>query len=493
MGVWAALKNATSVPRKEIPIFSMADLTQDIATLVKDGLRPVHLFGHPTCANKYEVIAVLADDTSNTLLAAGALAASGQSYDSITPHAPALHMFERELYEQTGIIPQGHPWLKPVREILRNAEPGTAFYSAIGMDTHEVAVGPVHAGIIEPGHFRFLCHGEEVYHLEIQLGYQHRGVESLFKAGDPMLKTPLAESIAGDSAIAHAWAYAGAIEALSAAELSPLAQYLRAVALELERIAMHLVGLGGVATDIGYLPAASAYGRIRTAVINTTLMLAGCRFGRGFIRPAGVLSGMSAQLRQHIMDMTDEITRDLEIVNKCLFNNPGVLSRLEYTGRISTDLAWKTGLTGIIAKSAGLPIDVRADQPFGIYKHDKIDPVKLNSGDVYARVKIRALEITQSIQLIRGWLSFGLMTGDIFSYPALIAPNSFAVMSIEGWRGEVSHAVLTTGNSEIEHYKVVDASFHNWFGLALAVRRGGISDFPVCNKSFDASYAGFDL
>ncbi|MEO5359440.1 MAG: NADH-quinone oxidoreductase subunit C [Nitrospirota bacterium] len=491
MGVWAVIKNGISIPRKAIPIFSMADLAQDIAAHVKDGLRPVHFFGHPTHENKYEIIAVLADDTSNTLMAASALAGSAMTYDSITPHAPALHLFERELHEQTGIIPAGHPWLKPVRDTGPGAS--QALYSSLGRDTHEVAVGPVHAGIIEPGHFRFVCHGEEIYHLEIQLGYQHRGIEPLFKEGNPMLKATLAESIAGDSAIAHAWAYAAAAEALCGSELSPKAEILRAIALELERIAMHLVGLGGVSLDIGFLPGASSYGRIRTAVINTTLMLSGCRFGRGYIRPGGVLADIGVNLRQHIMDMTAEIARDLEIVNQCLFNNPGVLSRLEYTGRISTDLAWKTGLVGIIAKSAGLPIDVRADQPYGIYKHDRIDPITLNSGDVYARVKLRALEITQSIELIRGWLSFGLMTGDIYTAPPLLGPDRFAVTLIEGWRGEVSHAVLTGGNSEVDHYKVVDASFHNWFGLALAVRRGGISDFPVCNKSFDASYAGHDL
>jgi Ni,Fe-hydrogenase III large subunit len=256
---------------------------------------------------------------------------------------------------------------------------------------------------------------------------------------------------------------------------------------------MHIVGLGGVSTDIGYLPGASAYGRVRTAVINTTLMLAGCRFGRGFIRPGGVLGDISAQLRQHILSMVDEVERDLDIVNACLFNNPGVLSRLEHTGRISTDMAWRVGLVGIMAKSTGLPIDIRADQPYGIYKKDRHDPVMLNSGDVYTRLKVRALEITQSIELIRRWLNFGIMSGDIYSAPSLIRPGRFVVTLIEGWRGEVSHAVITGGNSEIEHYKVVDASFHNWFGLALAVRRGGISDFPVCNKSFDASYAGHDL
>ncbi|MCG6551147.1 MAG: NADH-quinone oxidoreductase subunit C [Candidatus Magnetominusculus sp. LBB02] len=489
MGVWAAIKNGVPVPRLNIPIFSMEALATDIASHMKDGLRTVQFFGYPTDDNRHEIIAVLADDTSNSLIAASALAQRGQSYDAITPNAPSLHLFERELHEQTGIIPQRHPWLKPVRDT--NAAPH--FFKPLGKDAHEVAVGPVHAGIIEPGHFRFICQGEEIYHLQIQLGYQHRGVEALFKEGSPLMKTPLAESIAGDSVIAHAWAHAWAVEALCGTEISPKAEILRAVALELERIAMHLVGLGGVSTDIGYLPGASAYGRIRTAVINTTLMLSGCRFGRGYIRPGGVLSDIDEKLRKHILDMCDELWHDLEIINNCLFNNPGVLSRLEHTGRISTDLAWKTGLVGVIAKSSGLPIDVRADQPYGIYKKDRIDPAMLNSGDVYARLMVRALEITQSIGLIRGWLGFGIMEGDIYNAPSLMAPGRFVVTLVEGWRGEVSHVLITGNNSEIKHYKVVDASFHNWLGLALAVRTAGISDFPVCNKSFDASYAGHDL
>ena len=225
-------------------------------------------------------------------------------YPALTPACAQAHWFEREIAEQWGVRPEGHPWLKPIRFHRsyreghdawgRSAEtpiqPGvTNFFKMTGDEVHEVAVGPVHAGIIEPGHFRFQCHGEHVYHLEISLGYQHRGVERALVGGPNKRTIPYMETLAGDTTIGHALAYCEAVEALAGCKVPARAQALRAIALELERLANHTGDLGALANDIGYLPTASYCGRIRGDFLNLTALICGNRFGRGLIRPGGVL------------------------------------------------------------------------------------------------------------------------------------------------------------------------------------------------------------
>jgi Ni,Fe-hydrogenase III large subunit len=452
------------------------------------------------------------------------------SYPSITPRVPSFHAFERELFEQTGIRPLGHPWLKGLR-FERGSESRVGrlhdypYLQAEGAQMHEVAVGPVHAGVIEPGSFRFLCHGEDVMHLEIQLGYQHRGIEKLFIDGglpdksysdkshlnsshnnnSPLGNSPqknsllnkshLAESIAGDTVIGHGWAYALVVEALSGARLSGRAETIRAVALELERIAMHLSGLAGMSLDVGYLPGASVYGRLRTSVINTTLALCGCRFGRGLIRPGGVLFDVGDDLCGRIKRMLDTLEHDVEMMNSVFFNSPSVLSRLEHTGVVTAEDARKVGLVGPMARMTSLDVDSRVSHPIGRYKGEKFDIRVLTGGDARARAGIRAMEIEQSIGLVRRWTNHltGALKEDVMTPCGPLSPDTAVVSVVEGWRGEVSHMAVTGADGSLAHYKIKDPSFHNWTGLALAVRGGGISDFPLCNKSFDQSYCGFDL
>ena len=244
--------------------------------------------------------AVLADDERRVLQVAAA-DADADTFASLTPRCPQVHLFEREIAEQFGLRPAGHPWLKPVRYCRswtgRDAwnrpadEPiipaAGDFYQVAGDEVHEVAVGPVHAGVIEPGHFRFQCGGEEVFHLEIALGYQHRGVEEALCGGPAARTLPLIETLSGDATIAHATAYSHVAEALAGSEAPPRAQALRAVALELERLACHIGDLGALSGDVGFLPTASFCGRIRGDFLNMTALLCGSRFGRGMVRPGG--------------------------------------------------------------------------------------------------------------------------------------------------------------------------------------------------------------
>nr|WP_293275512.1 hypothetical protein [Nannocystis sp.] len=224
-------------------------------------------------------------------------------------------MFEREIHEQHGIGFKRHPWLKPVRFEGKNLGRMNdyAFFHIEGKEVHEVNVGPIHAGVIEPGAFRFSCHGEVVYHLEIHNGYQHRGVERLLLER-PLAHLPaLVERIAGDSSIAYAWAHASAIEALAGVTVDPTVEQNRAVGLELERIAMHLVGLSGLTTDIGFLQGSSTYGRIRTAAINASMRVCGSRFGRDWLRPAAACADHPGPRRRPAEGPNATVPRDRRV------------------------------------------------------------------------------------------------------------------------------------------------------------------------------------
>jgi Ni,Fe-hydrogenase III large subunit len=498
MANWITARNGQSIPLENIPVLPITLFCEETTSLIKKGLRPVQFFGRPSSLHKNNIIltAVMADDKKNNLQISSSEVKT--AYESITPNAPSMHLFEREVLEQTGIKPEGHPFLKPVRyEHGKEANTGKLkdypYLTISGEQTHEVAVGPVHAGVIEPGSFRFLCHGEVVYHLEIQLGYQHRGVEALLRQGSPLNMSNLVESIAGDTTIAHTWSYAMALESLLEVRVSREIEIIRLIALELERIAMHLVGLGGISLDIGYLPGASFFGRLRTIIINTSMRICGSRFGRGMIRPCRTLFQIDDNMKAYISDILDKLHNDIEIIKDLFLNSAGVLARLENTGIVTTEQAKDAGLLGIMAKMAELPLDCRKSHPYGLYNEIKVEPCTYHHGDACARAMIRVIEIDQSIDIIRKALLFKAKPADADVTKNTLKPSHAVVSMVEGWRGEVSHMIITDKDGQIEHYKVVDTSFHNWFGLALAVRNNGISDFPLCNKSFDQSYCGYDL
>lgn len=489
MAKWIKVKNNTKINLSDIPGMGIDELRKQIIELDK---RPIGFFGKDWGFGCVRLFVILADDANGDLYLSSAIfGPNDKSYESITKDVPAFHIFEREFYEQFGIEPLHHPWLKPVR-LNQDKYP---FFEMEGEEVHQVAVGPIHAGVIEPGHFRFMCNGETVYHLEIMLGYQHRGVE------DMMLKNPsnqLAESINGDSAVAYNIAYSQAIEVLKGIEISNKAQLIRKAALEMERMAIHIGDLGAIAGDIAYLMGAAVFGATRTLVINTMLSFCGSRFGRGLVTVGGVNYDLSESAIQEALKTFDKVGKDVDRMVNIMLKNSTVMSRLEKTGTVSMERAKEIGLVGMAARASGVDIDTRFDFPDKWMNELEIErkPFKA-SGDVNARFRLRYKEVKESLAMIRKIFD---KLKEYKDEPIIAegvnnnySSDAMVISITEGWRGEIVHIVMTDINRKISRYKIKDPSFNNWYGLALAVRNNGVSDFPLCNKSFNLSYSGNDL
>lgn len=498
-----SVHNAQAFDAARCPVLSATALRQSLAAQVAHGARLAALFGCPQGDDgSLRLWAVLARSQQGDLAVACCDVAS--EYPAITPECEQAHWFEREIAEQWGVRPVGHPWLKPIRfqpprragrdlwgrdEITCGV---TDFFSMAGDEVHEVAVGPVHAGVIEPGHFRFQCHGEDVYHLEISLGYQHRGVERALVGGPDKRTIHYMETLAGDTTIGHCHAYCRAIEALTRTRISARAQALRGVAAELERIANHVGDLGALAGDVGYLPTMSYCGRIRGDVLNMTATLAGNRFGRGLIRPGGVAFDLDSRKIDDLMKRLDAFDRDIHGAVELLWSTPSVIARFDQVGVLPLDVCRRIGLVGVAARACGDEQDVRNDFPYSIYRFAHIPPSTWNTGDVFARAYVRWLEVQRSLSFLREQLA-ALPEGPIQQPTATLQPGAMVVALTEGWRGEICHVAQAGADGRLAFYKVIDPSFHNWFGLAYALRNQQISDFPLCNKSFNLSYCGHDL
>jgi len=478
---------------------SLAEFARLCAARLDAGERLVTLFGRPDATRAAgEVVVTAVFESAGELAVLRARAEPGEHYPALTARHPAAQIHERELWEQTGLQPDDHPWLKPVRfEGERQQRMADyPFFKVRGQEVHEVGVGPIHAGVIEPGHFRFMCLGEKVHHLEIQLGYQHRGVENLLLQRPPMSLTPIVESICGDSCIAYAWGYCAAVEALSDTAVSFETEVLRGVALEMERIAMHVATLNGLATDIAFLQGTGTYGRLRTAVINASQRVSGNRFGRGWLRP-GRAKGLTDDLRQDLRQTLTDFARDIAGINDLMRSALSVKARFQRTGEVSTKAAREIGLVGLAARASGVAVDVRSQLPGRLYERLPIETLVEPSGDCWARMALRMREIDASLNWLFKVLGDGTLdlSGSNGSavLDAPLRPDALCVSLIEGVRGPVVQVLETGTDGRLLHYKVQDPSLPNWFGLALAVRDNAISDFPICNKSFDLSYCGNDL
>ena len=498
---YITIQNNETIGFRSIPSLGYKEFLETNVSFLKDAHNHcVNYFGFPY-AGKLKLICCIANDSKARIKLTSTEIDSVTSdiFPSMTAHNLSFNMFERELSENFGIKYSDHPWLKPVRYPFDRFDKSSQisnypFYQMESEELHEVGVGPIHAGIIEPGHFRFICKGEQILHLEIQLGYQHRGIEKLFLEKNKLLqRVILAESIAGDTTLGHASAFANIWESLSGYEPNEELHFVRIIALELERIAIHTGDLSAICGDVAYQLGSSVFSRLRTPIINFFQAWCGNRLAKGLIRPAVNNYAFTSDLKDLLLKTLDDFEPDFNEMIKKLFHNPGCLMRFEKTGVVSYDQALKIGAVGMAAKASGLNRDIRSSHPFYLYKDVEHQPVIKHHGDVFSRTQIRREEILQSIIYIRSLLE------KIPSHQPgkEISPkpreNAFTISLVEGWRGEICHCAVTNEMGELIKYKVKDPSFHNWLALSLAVRRNEISDFPICNKSFNLSYSGFDL
>ncbi len=503
---YVQIKNQKTVALQKVPVLPYEQFYVALASLLTQPENHcVSYYAYPV-QGRLKFIACIANDSTSTIAVASHEMDLNQKKElpSLTKEFFPLHIFEREIHENFDVHFTDHPWLKPVRYAFNRADKNKAianypFYQIGGQELHQVGVGPIHAGVIEPGHFRFLCSGENVLHLEIQLGWQHRGIEDLFlKKTSLIQRTVLSESIAADTAVGHSLTFASLMESLSDTKINQRLELERTIGLELERIAMHVGDLGNMNIGIAYQLAASVFGTLRTPAINYSQTWCGNRFGKGLIRVGGSYYPLTEELIDKLLKFLNKFEESFDPMCERLFSISSALSRFENIGKVTKKQMELIGAVGMTARMAGQERDVRMSHPFAGYKHYKITSETLDKGDVWARAYLRKLEIKNSIQYIRDLIARmkALPTENQKPKPEKelrLAPDSLCVSLVESWRGEICHCAVTDNEGQLIHYKVKDPSMHNWFALALSLRDLEISDFPINNKSYNLSYCGHDL
>jgi Ni,Fe-hydrogenase III large subunit len=497
---YITINNHQSVPEGTIPELKYDQFLELNTTLI-EGYSKRHCvlyFGY-SWGKTIRLICCIADDVDHNILVSSSVVNVQDTLSSFSAKNISFEKFERELHENFGITYSDHPWLKPVRYSENRADKSKTiadypFFDIASEELHEVGVGPVHAGIIEPGHFRFVCNGEQILHLEIQLGYQHRGIEQLFLDRKKLLqRTILAESIAGDSAVGHTTAFAYLWESLCGITQDKDILFSRTLAQEIERIAIQTGDLSAICTDVAYQLGSSVFGRLRTPVINFFQEWCGNRLAKGLIRTGYNPYPFTKDLADRLIAVISDFEPDFIEMNDELSKMPSCLSRFERTGTLRYEQLLSVGTVGLAARMNALERDIRSSHPYGLYREFDHIPVIKHHGDVYSRVQIRKEEVKQSISYIWQMVDHIPEAGKSENRELQLIPGMFGISLTEGWRGEICHAAITDNNGDLLIYKVKDPSFHNWLALALAVRNNEISDFPVCNKSFDLSYCGHDL
>jgi Ni,Fe-hydrogenase III large subunit len=466
----------------------------------------------PTPQDRY-FLCLIADDGDHHIKALAHRQPLGPlRLESLANEAPTLQLFEREMAENDSQIEfLGHPWPKPVRFSGGSSPSHFAtmdeypFFRLHGHQTHLVGVGPIHAGVIEPGHFKFNCFGEVILNLEIHLGYQHRGWEQMASSSKTFVRRScLAEGIAGDSALAHGLAFAQAAESLFDIPISAEQALLRSFAVEHERIAIHLGNLSAMATDVGYQLGMAVLSNLRTPTINYMQKWCGNRFGKGLIRVGGLPWTFTASLAEAWQTLATNLEDRAGQLCEEMFGDPTIQARFEQTGIVSRIQAEELGALGVTARASGLHRDIRRTHPTGAYTISAPGEVVEKYGDCWSRAKVRQREMMASLDWTKGLLlnleypieaTFTPTSVQTFAKPLMAdaQPTHFVFSMVEGWRGQVGHLLVGTPGQGIALSKPIDPSFWNWGALELAVRGNQISDFPICNKSFDLSYCGVDL
>jgi len=367
------------------------------------------------------------------------------------------------------------------------------FIKVEGEGVHEIPVGPVHAGTIEPGHFRFSIVGEKILRLEERLGYKHKGIEKRFEIMTLEEGARLAGRISGDSTVAYAWAYAMAVEGISeATEFPPRALALRGIFLELERVANHLGDLGYLGNDVGLSFGFFQFWRLKEDVLRLNSELFGHRYLMDLVVPGGVARDLPRREAVLLLDQLEKIQREVVTLKSIYDEHAGAQDRFIMTGKVSLELAEKLGLTGFAGRASGICRDLRIDYPISPYQGLGVQLASHPRGDVAARVSVRFDELAESIRLIQTLVQ-QLPSGETRIALANAAKGRAGMGWVEGWRGEILVALEAGENNTIHRCHAHDPSWQNWPVLQHAVIGNIVPDFPLINKSFNLSYSGHDL
>lgn len=449
-------------------------------------------------------IAIL-DPVSST---AGVL--SLQCPDGVYPsvgrvHPPAIRL-DRAIHDLFGLVPEGlpdpRPWLdhgtwrsafplSPARAVTGDPEPYT-FLSVEGESLHQIAVGPVHAGIIEPGHFRFTANGEAVVRLEERLGYTHKGIESLMAGATLEVAARLAGRVSGDSTVAYAWAFASAVESAIQLEVPSRAIWLRALMAELERLANHLGDIGAICNDAAFALLHAHFGALREAVLRAADLAFGHRLMRDLIVPGGVTTELNLDGVATISTLIAEVSLRLPRLLETYDNTASLQDRTVSTGVLKSALAAQYGAGGYVGRASGRSFDTRRTLPYAPYDELSFEVPVLTEGDVNARVWIRVREVEQSLSLVRQMLA-AMPEGALIAAVHGSAGPREGVALVEGFRGDILVWLRLGADDTIERCHLRDPSWFQWPLLEAIVEDNIVADFPLCNKSFNCSYSGHDL
>jgi Ni,Fe-hydrogenase III large subunit/Ni,Fe-hydrogenase III component G len=429
---------------------------------------------------------------------------------SISTVIDAATWFEREMKDWFGIVAfpnvpnlATHPdWPEDVYPMLRDFDRGTHvprvkgvfdFRHVEGEGVFEIPVGPVHAGIIEPGHFRFTVAGEPIINLDIKLFYTHKGTEKIAEGMTPHRAVFLAERISGDTSFAHALAFCHAVERLSGIEAPKRALVIRTILLELERLHNHLGDIGAMLLDVGFAVGAQWAFRLKEQMLQLNEVLTGSRLLRGVAAIGGVRRPIedTAHKRESLNRTLEEVNREFVRLVDLVMSTASVLDRFETTGRLKQKNASRLGMVGVAGRASGINRDLRRDHPHCAYPYLTLKVPIHSEGDVLARFNIRVEEVRESFKLL-DQLHHQHVNEEIMSTIDAIPPFRQSLGYVEGWRGEIVHWLMTDNGGNIYRWKITDPSFHNWRALKLAVLNNIVPDFPVINKSFNLSYSGND-
>jgi len=456
-----------------------------------------------------EAIAMRPDGTLARLRAELPLCAA--AYPSVTPLVPAAHWDEREARDLFGIVPVGHPdprrlvlherWPRgyhPLRkDVLAGARPPVGDRHFVPFEVHgegvyQLPVGPIHAGVIEPGHFRFSAIGERVLHLDARLFFTHRGLEKLVEGRSFAGAAPIVERACGVCAVTHGLAYADAVERLTGTEVPPRARWARVLMAELERLYNHVGDLGNICAGIGFQAGVSRLGWLKERLLRTNDTLTGHRYLTGIVAPGGLAFDLDARGLAALAATLDEVGTELAAAVRALVRSDGVMSRLHGTGVVPRETAAALGALGVAARASGLDIDLRRDRPYAAYDELDVSVVTASSGDVAARFHVRAQEAQESLRLLRevmGRLPAGPVAVPLARTPAV---GDSALGAAEGPRGASWIWLRAGAEGTIDRLRLRSASFANWPVVAGAAPGNLVPDFPLINKSFELCYACTD-